>query len=715
MVLKDDTKLVITLGFSAILVLMSLLVYIAFRQLQDLNDGMSNVVEETNTKIEAANSMRDAIRMRSNSLKSMALTSDLFERDDEYMRFITHSRLYREARETLITKQMDVHERDIHARISDATRSAQPLNDRAAELLLSAAPASEISAAVTDATLQQELVLNLLNELVDFERVSAEQALKNANADYDGSRQIMFVLASTALLVGLYIALFVIRRAAEKNQHIYYQANHDSLTGLLNRRAFKHEFELLVEMSTNTEVSNVLMYLDLDQFKIVNDTCGHLAGDELLCQIITLFRNQLRQTDIIARLGGDEFGVLLKNCSISSAKRKAETLRETVASFQFSWQAKELSVGVSIGVVPIKQDGGSMEEILSTADMACLEAKYTGRNKVRVADIDDKDILQRRNEMNCVGRIKTALEEDRLSLYYQPVVSVNHSSDQPAHIEILVRMISADGDLILPGDFIPAAERYGLMSGIDEWVIKHAAQWLQEWNYAGTLPKLMINLSGQSICDESFLTFILKTLDSDNIQPSNICFEITETAAIANLDKAVIFINALKAKGCEFALDDFGSGMCSFAYLKKLPVDYLKIDGSFVKEIVNDPIDCAMVKSINEIGHVMNKKTIAEFVEDEATLEMLKDIGVDYAQGYAIAHPKPLDVFVSRRLQAEGLTVVPRKTSAREPLINLFIHDLIRGSLDKGTGKFALWFPCCTTQVVLLPCYLHSYHSVVKY
>ncbi len=666
MKLKDDTKLIITLGFCAILVLMSLLVYIALRQLQDLNLSMTNVVEETNAKTEAANTMRDAIRLRANSLKTMALSNDIFKRDEEFISFLNHARMYREARDKLLTKQMDTREKEIHTRLNDAARVAQPLNDIAADNLLSDSSASEIAATVDAAGKQQEILLSLLNELVDLERMSAEHALTSANDDYSKSRRLMFILASVALIFGLAIAILVIRRSSEKNRHIYHQANHDTLTGLLNRRAFEREFEILIRQSAGTQVNNALLYIDLDQFKIINDTCGHAAGDELLCQLTAIFYNQLRQSDLIARLGGDEFGVLLKNCNLMGATRAAEALRKAAESFRFSWKDKMFSVGASIGVVPIKPDSGNMATILSTADMACLEAKHSGRNQVRVADVDDQSIVQRRNEMDSVGQIKQAMEENRLRLYFQPVVPVGRHAKQAEHVEILVRMIGMDGELIQPARFIPAAERYGLMISIDTWVVKHAAQWLQAWQCENKPPTLMINLSGQSVCDESFLHFILETLDSGGIQPGSICFEITETAAMDNLDKAVSFINALKNRGCEFALDDFGSGLSSFTYLKKLPVDYLKIDGAFVKEIVTDPIDNAMVKSINEIGHVMGKKTIAEFVENDAILKKLEKIGVDYAQGYGIAVPQPLDTFASQIEQTAGLTIMSGTKSANQ-------------------------------------------------
>lgn len=647
---KDDTKLIISLGFISLLVLMSFLVYFALMQLQDLNSSMSNLVEETNAKIDAANSMRDSIRLRANSLNKMALSKDPFVRDEELLRFTNHSRIYRESRETLKNIRMGEREKEIHRKLKAATLASQPYNDLAAELLTSDATHSETTAALENAAEHQEKLLILLNQLVELEQTSAEQALMSANVSYSESRQLMFLLASIALILGLTIALLVIRRSSERNRHISFQANHDALTGLLNRRSFERELELLAHKFSGESEDNVLLYIDLDQFKIVNDTCGHTAGDELLRRLTVILRNELRQSDLLARLGGDEFGVLLKNCNTEGALRVAEALRASAENFQLSWDGKMFSVGISIGAVPFSQDYEDIAKVLSTADMACLEAKRSGRNRVRVADIDDQYILQRRNEMDCVGKIKQALNEDRLCLYYQPVVAVGPDVNQLAHVEILVRMISIDGELIQPGNFIPAAERYGLMINIDKWVIKQASQWLQAWQYDHAPPQLMINLSGKSVCDDEFLKFILEVLDSGNIRPNSICFEITETAAMENLEKAVSFINALKSRGCEFALDDFGSGLSSFAYLKKLPVDYLKIDGAFVKEIVNDPIDYAMVKSINEIGHVMEKKTIAEFVENEQILQKLKNIGVDYAQGYGIAKPQPLEGFDEKQL-----------------------------------------------------------------
>lgn len=657
MLLKDDTRITITLGFCAILVLMSLIIYIALSELQLLNDSMSTVVKDTNVKLETANAMRDSIRLRANSLQAMALSEDIFVRDDEFIRFLSYARLYREARAKLITKPVTDREREILDKLTIATQTAQPVNEGAADLLRTGAPDADATAAVNEAVVAQRDLLKLLDELVEFERVSAEQALAEANGKYIDSRRLMLILTGIAICFGLFIAVLVIRGSASKNRRIYYQANHDELTGLLNRRAFEREFNELFEAHDEIQNDNVLLYLDLDQFKIVNDTCGHAAGDDLLRQLTRMLKNRLRNSDVFARLGGDEFGILLKNCGLEDAARLAESLRELAEGFHFAWKSREFSISASIGVVPVTRDRGTMAKILSTADMACLEAKQAGRNRVMVADVDDKKILKRRNEMDSIRDIKQALIENRFVLYFQPVVSIVDPVRQPEHIEILVRMLDNNGELIQPGGFIPVAERYDLMPRLDRWVVQNSLDWLQENQSEISVPRLMINLSGQSICEEAFLRFVEDLFEQYDIDSRNVCFEITETAAISNFDKAVNFIRTLKERGCEFALDDFGSGLSSFAYLKKLPVDYLKIDGAFVKEIEHDPIDRAMVRSINEIGHVMLKKTVAEFVENKAILGILKDIGVNFAQGYGIARPQPLDGFIFGEVsQAEEIT-----------------------------------------------------------
>ncbi len=423
-----------------------------------------------------------------------------------------------------------------------------------------------------------------------------------------------------------------------------WQASHDALTGLVNRSEFENRLEQTVSSAKTSKGQHALCYLDLDQFKIVNDTCGHVAGDELLRQVTTLFQTNVRSSDTLARLGGDEFGILLNHCPLEPAVWIANTLREAVQKFRFVWQDKTFNIGVSIGLVVINADTQQMNSVLSAADAACYIAKNKGRNRVHVYQADDVDLAQQHGEMQWVARITQALEDNRFCLYYQPIVPVTQPESLEEHCEVLLRLVDETGNLVSPMAFMPAAERYNLMQAIDRWVIctvfaslGHCYQSLtptQECLYA-------INLSGASINDDQFIDFVCEQFALHQIPPKAICFEITETIAITNLGKAADLIRSLKEFGCRFALDDFGSGMSSFAYLKNLPVDYLKIDGSFVKHIVEEPIDLAIVEAINQIGHVMGIKTIAEFVENDAILEKIKALGVDYAQGYGIGKPQP--------------------------------------------------------------------------
>lgn len=438
-----------------------------------------------------------------------------------------------------------------------------------------------------------------------------------------------------------------IREAAQKEQQkqqqISYQASHDALTGLMNRREFERRLGTALEEAQFKPAVHSMLYLDLDQFKIVNDTCGHNAGDALLQQLAATLQAALRQNDILARLGGDEFGVLLEHCPGEPALRIAETLRLAVASFRFLWLDKTFSVGVSIGLATFGGEGMTVGDVFSIVDGACYVAKDLGRNRIHVYSADDTELAERTGQMNWVGRITQALEQDRMCLYRQAIAPLGDKTGKAErYYEVLLRMRDEDGREISPAAFLPAAERYNLMPAIDFWVIRTAFE-----NYAKSGGEargcnLSINLSGATLGDERLLPYIREQLQYFSVPPTAICFEITETAAIAKLATATVLIRELKQLGCRFALDDFGSGMSSFGYLKNLPIDFIKIDGAFVREVDSDPIDRAMVEAINNIGHVMGIKTIAEFVETEAIVAVLCDLGVDYAQGYYIGRPEPM-------------------------------------------------------------------------
>lgn len=418
------------------------------------------------------------------------------------------------------------------------------------------------------------------------------------------------------------------------------QASYDALTGLPNRLEFERQLDDALESFRVAGHQHVMCYLDLDQFKIINDTCGHAAGDELLRQVAETLQQQLRKSDLLARLGGDEFGVLLLGCSLERAQGIADNMLAAVRALRFSWGDKVFSVGVSIGVVVLTAETLSKEQIMSAADSACYAAKDGGRNRVVVHQPQDDDTLHRLEEMNWTARIIRAIDENRLVLYYQEYLPLTSRAGAGRHIEVLLRMVDEAGNVIAPGAFISAAERYGLMPRIDQWVIATVFSRYSKLRevFGGDL-SCSINLSGTSLNGIALIEFIREQAVLHHVRSESVCFEITESAVINQLRKAAQFILDLKADGFRFALDDFGIGMSSFSYLRNLAVDYLKIDGSFVRDVATDPLNRAMVNSINEIGHVMGLQTIAEFVDSEAALEQLRLIGVDFAQGYLIAKP----------------------------------------------------------------------------
>lgn len=443
-------------------------------------------------------------------------------------------------------------------------------------------------------------------------------------------------------VVGVVLVLHDVSRERQYAAKLSYQASHDSLTGLINRSEFERRLGLALQSAAKHDRQHAVLYLDLDQFKVVNDTCGHAAGDQLMRQASGLLQQALREEDTLARLGGDEFGVLLENCPADVALRIADKLRQTLSDFHFAWAHLSFNIGVSIGLVNVTDGLFTLAEVLRAADTACYMAKEKGRNRVQVYHPDDSELTLRQGEMEWVGRLQRALDDNRFVLYAQDIVPVNRQQACGVHCELLVRMMDEHGNLVPPMAFIPAAERYNLMPAIDRWVIRTAFGMLARMRDGGEPIELCsINLSGASIGDERFLEFVREQLQSSTVPHESICFEVTETAAIANLDKAMHFIQEMKALGCRFSLDDFGAGMSSFAYLKHLPVDYLKIDGVFVKDMADDPIDRAMVEAINNVGHVMGKQTIAEFVDDERVMGALREIGVDFAQGYGVAKPQP--------------------------------------------------------------------------
>jgi diguanylate cyclase (GGDEF)-like protein len=445
-------------------------------------------------------------------------------------------------------------------------------------------------------------------------------------------------------VIGAVIVFHDVTKERRLKRALSYQASHDALTGLINRREFDNRLHAAVLSAQRGEGSYALLYIDLDQFKVVNDTCGHQAGDRLLRDVTGLLQTRVRASDTIARLGGDEFGVLLEGCTLEQATRIAEGVRQAIRDYRFMWGASTLSVGASVGVVQIKAETENVASIMSAADIACYAAKDEGRNRIHVYEQDG--VSHRHREMHWVSRVTRAVEENRLELFFQPIVPTSvadrSAPKQPHFHELTVRLRDDDGHLVPPSEFIPAAERYNVMSIIDRWVVTRAVDLLKERQKSGVpLPLLAVNLSGTSLNEQSFAEFVLQLVGESSIANA-LCFEITETAAVTSLSNAIYFMRELKARGCKFSLDDFGSGLSSFMYLKTLPVDFLKIDGQFISHIAEDAVDRSMVEAISKVGRALGISTVAECVESEAVLDELKRIGVDFAQGFFVAAPLPI-------------------------------------------------------------------------
>ena len=499
-------------------------------------------------------------------------------------------------------------------------------------------------------------VLNLVNELT---REPIESSLHGAHGRASGTTPADHAVLVTRAghevaiqqsaapicdrqgrVIGAVTVFHDVTKERRLKRALSWQASHDALTGLINRREFDNRLHGALLSAQRGEGAYALLYIDLDQFKVVNDTCGHQAGDRLLRDVTGLLQTHVRASDTIARLGGDEFGVLLEGCTPEQATRIAEGVRQAIRDFRFVWGASTLSVGASIGIVQIGADTENVANVMSAADIACYAAKDAGRNRIHVYGADG--VSHRHREMHWVSRVTRAAEDGRLELFFQPIVALAGAGGRPFH-ELTVRLRDDSGELVPPGEFIPAAERYNVMSAIDRWVLGRALSVLRERLRQGqVLPLLAVNLSGTSLNEQSFVDYVLQSVGEPEIAGS-LCFEITETAAVTSLSNARFLMGELKSRGAKFSLDDFGTGVSSFVYLKTLPVDFLKIDGQFIAHITHDPVNRSMVEAIGKVGRALGIATVAECVESEAVLAELKAIGIDYVQGFHLAQPLPIE------------------------------------------------------------------------
>jgi diguanylate cyclase (GGDEF)-like protein len=650
-----STQRVIGIGFVLVLALMTLLIAGALLRMVAIKDRMQAIVERQNVKLESVYQMRSQARERYNSLLQMAVVSDPFEQDEEFVRFNQHAADFIAARDALLAAGMAEGERAVWQKARQLVREDEVLHDRVLVLAQSDRRAEAIHLLLREVRPMEVRILAQFNSLIELQREASQRALAEAEAEYRRALVYMASLAALAVLFSFFIARAVIRRSrhseaelAEQKERalavadqLSWAASHDGLTGLSSRLVFERQLTELIQDARLRGSHHVLLYVDLDQFKVVNDTCGHIAGDELLKQVALLMPRHVRSGDTVARLGGDEFGLLLASCPLAKAVEIAEALRIDLNDFRFAWQDKLFHVGASIGLAEIGSGSRDMTEVLSAADTACYLAKEKGRNRIWVYQPDDAETLQRRGEMQWLPKLSQALKEERFELHFQHILPVGTPQAGPALCEVLVRLREPGGELTPPMAFIPAAERYGLIQTLDRWVVGQTLDWLSR-HTADRGASLMVNVSAPSMVDESFLNFVVERISAAGIAPERIGFEITETAAVSNLAHATRFIQVLRGMGCQVALDDFGSGMASFAYLKNLPVSLIKIDGSFVADMMDDPLDFVIVESTCRIARQMGLKVVAEHVTCQQALTSLQGMGADYAQGYLLHHPERL-------------------------------------------------------------------------
>lgn len=638
---RHDSRFIVTLGFLAILVLTLATVSITIHQLRYANQKAIRLIDQSSLKLELAYTMRESLQQH---IDSLLKTPDPQTQNPLQRGSGRHQQQFHSAREQFSALPLTPPERTLLRRIGAAARQVLPLADGTP-----VGPANTDTprprALASRAGTERRILLTHLDELIRQVKQATRSGVRQSQNDYNNTEDFLFWLTALLLLISLGIAYLVIRQTADRNRQIFHQATRDSLTHLINRQEFERLIDAAVINARGEQQRYTLLYLDLDQFKVINDTCGHVAGDAMLRDLTAVINFCLRKGDTLSRLGGDEFGILLKNCTLDPSTHVADQLLEAIRNFRFSWNGKTFTVSASIGIYPIDAVTVNSTTALSAADAACYTAKDTGRNRYHVFDAGNRELERRFNEMGWVNRLTEALEQERLCLYFQPITPLSEDPASARHFEVLLRLKDKSAGIVSPGAFLPAAERFGLATTLDRWVINRTFDWMNHHaRFNSQFGMISLNLSGHSIGDRCLLKLITERLVAARFPARCLCFEITETAAISNIERAVEFISALRALGCRFALDDFGSGLSSFAYLKQLPVDYLKIDGSFVRDMISDPQDFAMVKAMHQIGRIMGKQTIAEFVECADTAARLRSIGVNFIQGYYPGRPQPLTI-----------------------------------------------------------------------
>lgn len=646
-VTKEHTRLIIGIGFLTVFSMMLLVTWLSIVTLQAVNSSMTDLVRDAERKTTRAFEMRDAIRQRSAAVRALQIVGDVTEHERAFNRIVTYTQQYELARDELAALHTNRREQALLDYSGKIYKRVIAAYDDVNELFFSVnSDPQALKAAIGKLQVQEFVLMNQLSTLISLERTLAEEALAANQERFHETRRLLLAIVLASFALSLLVSAVVITRVSRANRRIAHLANHDDLTDLHNRRSFEEYLSHAIEQARRSDDAIGLLYLDLDRFKIVNDTCGHHAGDQLLIELTRLMAGRLQPDDVFARVGGDEFAIIAHGRTFDEVRALADDLREQVEAYVFSYETQIFQVSLSIGLVPIDASVESLETLLADVDSACYVAKQSGRNRVHLTAENDQEVVKYRSDIAGVRSIRKALAEERLSLFFQPVFGIEKDGVSMAHCEVLLRIKNENGELLSPARFIPIAEKYNIMSEIDRWVFATVADWLADHQQVYRVPRLLVNISGLSFVDDSFADFVVDRLERGDVDPNFIAFEITETAAVSNLEKARCFVDRVRLLGCRFALDDFGSGFSTFAYLKRMPIDYLKIDGSLVKNLVSDYVDREMVRAINDIGHTVGALTVAEFVEDTETLEVLRAMGIDYAQGYGLRMPAPLSLLV---------------------------------------------------------------------
>jgi diguanylate cyclase (GGDEF)-like protein len=640
---KYPIRLTLGLGFTTVLLLMGIISVISLTQMKNTTMELSGLLNETKAKMSAANTMRDSIRQRGDTINQMYISDDYIERDALRLKIGTLALQYRQARDKLYSYPMSAREAKLLDELTKKTRQAKTANDRIADNLLSDIPDEAIQQQLVIANNARQTMLAGLDRLVNLQETISTQKVSDAIEYQKNLGSIILYLSLTAIFIAIYIAQLVIRETTRKNSEIHFQATHDDLTRLYNRKEFQYRLIDAHQSALQNNQHHALCFMDLDKFKLINDNCGHKAGDKLLIEVTQLIKHNIRSNDTLARLGGDEFGLLLRDCSMEKASELAEGIVSLVSNYEFHWDNETYRIGVSIGIVMITSGTQSVDQAMNDADIACYAAKDLGRNRVQIHG-ESNDLTRKiHNELSWIADLNKDNDE-HFSLYLQPLVNIQQAPDQYMY-EVLLRLNDDEGRLVTPGNYIPAAERFSMMKSVDYWVISHALEYLSEMlkKAPGIDITLFINLSANSLADADFANFVIHLCDSYLIPARSICFEIDEAKAVKNMDSLKAIVNKLRKHDIMFALDDFGTGVPSLSYLRDLPVEFIKIEGSIVKNIAHSSTDRAMVAAIARIGEMMNIRTVGKHVEDAFTLNQLKSLNIDYAQGYFLHKPQTLE------------------------------------------------------------------------